>query len=89
MNNLLVYGLGMLVVFATSWMYHGTGDPYWRRVDISSNLLMIGIYGIMLVTSSQYKPLIMLIIAGISYGLKLTHSLFVHLPIALGFSMIK
>lgn len=88
-NHLLLYGLGMCVVFMTSWMYHGTGCMIWRRIDIASNLIMIGVFGILLLKSRQYKPITMLVLAAIAYALQLPHSIFVHIPIAIGFASIR
>lgn len=87
-NSLVLYGIGMITVFLTSWLYHGTGDQLWRYVDITSNVLMMIVFGFMLLRARQKKPLILLAIAIISYTLKLPHSLFVHIPIALGFRSI-
>lgn len=88
LNHIYLYGIGMCIVFLTSWLYHGTGDVMWRRVDIISNIMMAVIFGLMLLKSQQYTPLVFLTFACISYVLKLEHSIFVHIPIALGFSSI-
>lgn len=89
LNHLFLYGIGMITVFLTSWMYHGTGDPLWRKIDITSNLILIAFFGFMLLRARQYKPLIMLAIASACYVANLPHALFVHVPIAIGFALIE
>lgn len=88
-RRLYVYGIGMFMVFVTSWLYHGTNDAVLRAIDIKSNVFWIGICGSMLIRDKNYLAVLSLIFAGISYMLDLDHALFVHVPVAIAMGMVR
>lgn len=83
------YGIGMLITFITSFLYHGTGNYFMRKVDMITNIIVATFYTFFLAHSRQIMPIGCLGVALASYLRKWNHALFVHFPIAAGFLSIR
>lgn len=84
-----MYGFGMLIVFVTSVLYHGTGNDMWKKVDVCSNILLGSIFSIKLLISRQWIPVVCTLITLCSYIWKLDHAIFIHIPLCIGFLSIR
>jgi hypothetical protein len=85
----ILYGAGMLTVFVTSVLYHGSGSVLWGQIDITLNGSMAALFASMLAVEGQHFPLTCLMAAMFGYASNIHHAILVHLPIAAGFFAIR
>lgn len=88
-RRLFIYGIAMCIIFVTSWLYHGTNDVFWRKIDIISNIVWTTICGAMVTYTRQYYVVGSLLFAGVSYFFDLDHATFVHIPVAIAFALVR
>jgi hypothetical protein len=84
-----MYAQGMIIVFVTSVMNHGTGNNILRLIDQCSNMLLGSLFCYQLMLAGQVVPVMFATFALCSYMYKLNHALYVHLPVCLGFLSIR
>lgn len=83
------YAMGMILVFVTSVLNHGTGNTRIRNIDRFSNILMGALFSVRLILAGEVIPVMFATFAMCSFLCKLNHALFVHIPVCLGFLAIR
>ena len=87
-NGHTITGLGMLTTGTTSVLCHGTNSALLRTIDIYTNHTLGLLYSSVALYNGNYIPILSGTVIALFYWLgltKMSHSLFVHVPVFMNF----